>query len=369
MDEEERKELHAAARARYRDVVDSSALPGKINIGGEIFRATPVPVRYGLAPGTPARLYRQGEFFGASVANATIAQQGEKIRSYTNIEDWDTGLSLMLDLEKRFPREKFAAVMKHAIPFCVARAHSLQEAYTLAWNVDPIIPFGGTLALNDVVSRELAEQIIAKKFLDGIIAKDFDTDALTILAKKTDLRLMALSDLYQKDHSDHGYEIKSVRGGILLAERYVSETVTQDDIVVRSEHQVSHALRDAALFQWCILGYVRSNAAVFGDDRVIYGVGSGQGSRVDAIRNALEHAAERSPYYQRWISRRDKELVLATDGFPPEPDSVEACAKYGVNGFLSPIGSQRDNDVYKRGVELGLVMLTTKRNERPFTHR
>lgn len=367
MNEEERRAQHAAAREQYREVVDASHLPETIEIGGKTFRASPVPVRYGLAPGTAARLYREGEFFGASVPNSLIAQQG-KIRSYANIEDWDTGLNLMLDLEERFPGQKFVAVMKHAIPFGVARADSLIEAYQLAWNVDPIIPFGGTLALNDIVDGELAERI-AGTFVDGIIAKDFDEDARSVLAKKKDLRLMALPELYEKDHSDHGYEIKSIRGGILLAERYVSKTLTRDDIVVRSEHQISPEMLDAALLQWCVLGYVRSNAAVFGDGQVTYGVGSGQGSRVDAIRNALEHAAERNNFFKAWSSSRPFDLVLATDGFPPETDSVEACAKYGVKGFLSPTGSRKDKAVYDRGVELGLVMLGTESNERPFTHR
>lgn len=369
MKDDERRERHATARQQYRDVVDASHLPEIIKIGGIGFTASEKGLRYGLAPGTAARLYRQDGFYGASVPNAIIVQMEEKILSYANIEDMDTGLNLMLDLELRFPGKKFAAIMKHAIPFAVSRADSLIAAYSLAWGVDPIIPFGGTLAFNDVVNGELAERI-AGTFVDGIIAKDFDADARSILARKKDLRLMALPELYEEGHCDHGYEIKSIEGGLLVAERYKSKTVTREDIVVRSENKTaSDEMLDTALLQWCVLGYVRSNAAVFGDCQVTYGVGSGQGSRVDAIENALSHAAKRCPFLKQQYHVKPFELVLATDGFPPEVDSVEVCAQYGAQGFMSPIGSLKDNKVYNRAVDLGLILLTPKNNERPFTHR
>lgn len=355
-------------RKQYREVVDSSHLPGEIYVGDIKFSRADEPVRYGLSPGTAAVLYKQEGFEGVSVPNAVTVQAGEKIRSYGNIEDWDTGVNIINNLNRVFPGEKFAVVMKHVIDFGVARADSIYKAYELAWNTDPIIPFGGVLAMNDTVDSGLAEKIY-QTFVDGIIAKGFDQDALKILSKKKDLRLMGMPNVNLNDEQDYNYEIKSIRGGILLCERYQSKTLKRDDIIVQSKEQPTEQMLDAALLHWTALGLIRSNGAVFGDDRVTYGVGAGQGARVYAIKNALETAAKYGPHYKAWKKNKHMDLVLATDGFPPEIDSVEACAEHDVRGFISPKGSLKDEPVLDRAIELDLIVMTTKSNERPFTHR
>lgn len=361
------KEKRRNFREQYREVVSAGHLPRSIHLGNNIrFRADKTPLRYGLSPGDPARAYRQDGYSGPSVLGADIIRQG-KIRSYSNIEDWDTGLSIISYLNLAFPDEECVCVMKHGIPFAVGKASSVEEAYVLAWNRDPIIPFGSVITLSGVVEKPLAERI-NQVFIDGILAKGYTDGAIDVLKKKPDLRIIQLPNL-RNPIDDYGYEVKSVQGGMLLADRHKLRTLRPEDIGVQSVRQPDEYILRTAVFQWIVNTHVRSNAATFGDSNVTYGVGAGQGSRVDALRVALTISRDRCPYYTRWRKNKDRELVLATDGFPPETDSIEICHEHGIAALMSPKGSLKDQVILDRANELGLLILYPESNERPFTHR
>jgi phosphoribosylaminoimidazolecarboxamide formyltransferase/IMP cyclohydrolase len=356
-------------RKQYREVVPADHLPSEIRIGDIDFPADEFPVRYGLTPATTAaKAYPQKGYTGPSALTAEVIQEGEKIRSYGNIEDWDTGISLIVDLSRAFPNEEYATFMKHGIPFQVAKADDMGKAYRLAFERDTLIKLGATVALSGRVDRKLAE-FIKEYFIDGIVAQDYTDDAIDILRTKKDLRILKES-MIREDMPDHGYEFKNVKGGVILSDRHKVRTVTPEDIIVTSKRQPEDPRTlTTALLQWIVNTYVRSNAATFGDENIVYGVGSGQGSRVDAIKTALSISAERCPYYRAWLEKKDYPLVLATDGFPPEKDSVETCDEYHIEVFMSPKGSLKDQIVQNRADELGLITLIPKSNERPFTHR
>ncbi|MBE0415941.1 MAG: hypothetical protein IBX36_05310 [Dehalococcoidia bacterium] len=356
-----------AARRQYRELVPADHLPARLTIGKYSFRSARTPLRYGLAPGDAARAYEEEDYSGPSVLSAEVIQEGTKIRSYGNVEDWDTGLSVIGGLSGIYPQDEFVCVMKHAIPFSVARAKSVEEAYELSWNRDPIIPFGGVIALSGFVEEQLARKI-HETFIDGILARGYSEKAIELLTAKSDLRILALPTI-RGEIRDYGYEAKSISGGMLVAERHRLRTRRITEIVATSQKKPDEEMLKSALFQWIVCSFVRSNAATFGDERVTYGVGAGQGSRVDAVSVALSIAAARCPYYKRWQERRDFPLVLATDGFPPEPDSIETSYRYGISALMSPRGSRKDQVVLDRANELGMVMLSPESNERPFTHR
>ena len=355
------------ARKQYRESVSADHLPDRLTIGKYSFGSARTPLRYGLTPGDSARAYEEEDYSGPSILSAEVVQEGTKIRSYGNVEDWDTGLSVIGRLSEIYPLDEFVCVMKHAIPFSVARAKSVEEAYELSWNRDPIIPFGGVLALSGAVEEQLAQKI-HETFIDGILARGYSQKAIEILTAKSDLRILALPTI-KGEIRDYGYEAKSINGGMLVAERHRLKTKNISEIVVTSQNKPDEEMLKSALFQWIICSFVRSNAATFGDERVTYGVGAGQGSRVDAISVALSISAARCPYYQRWQEKKDYPLVLATDGFPPEPDSIETCHRYGISALMSPRGSIKDQIVLDRANELGMVTLSPESNERPFVHR
>jgi phosphoribosylaminoimidazolecarboxamide formyltransferase/IMP cyclohydrolase len=356
-----------AARKQYRESVSADHLPDRLTIGKYSFGSARTPLRYGLTPGDAARAYEEEDYSGPSILSAEVIQEGTKIRSYGNVEDWDTGLSVIGGLSDIYPLDEFVCVMKHAIPFAVARAKSVEEAYELSWNRDPIIPFGGVLALSGVVEEQIAQKI-HETFIDGILARGYSQKAIEVLSAKSDLRILALPTI-KSGVRDYGYEAKSINGGMLVAERHRLKTRSISNIVVTSQKNPDEEMLKSALFQWIICSFVRSNAATFGDERVTYGVGAGQGSRVDAISVALSISAARCPYYQRWQEKKDYPLVLATDGFPPEPDSIETCHRYGISALMSPRGSIKDQIVLDRANELGMVTLSPESNERPFVHR
>ncbi|MDY6835768.1 MAG: hypothetical protein SVY53_13300 [Chloroflexota bacterium] len=354
-------------RKQYKEISSADHLPDQLSLGRYCFETSDRPLRYGLAPGDAARSYKEVGYTGPSVLNTEVIQEGSKIRSYGNIEDWDTGLSVIQLMSQIYPKNQFVCVMKHAIPFAVARGSSLEEAYSLAWGRDPIIPFGGVIVLSGIVEEQLAERL-HQTFIDGILAKGYSKKAIDVLTTKPDLRVLCLSNLGEVAN-DFGCEVKSINGGILVAERHKLQTHRMSDITVTSQNQPDERMLRAAIFQWMVCSFVRSNAASFGDDRVTYGVGAGQGSRIDAITIALSIAGKRCPYYQEWKSIRQYPLVLATDGFPPEIDSVETCHEYGMSALMSPRGSIKDQIVLDRANQLGLVTLSPVSNERPFTHR
>ena len=358
----------STARKQYKEAIPADhVLPEQLVLDKHSFKVARSPLRYGLAPGDPARSYEEVGYKGPSVLSADVVQEGSKIRSYGNVEDWDTGLSVMRLMSEIYPEDEFVCVMKHAIPFAVGREGSVEEAYDLAWNRDPIIPFGGVVTLSGFVDTELAEKI-HETFIDGIMAKGYSDKAIKILTTKPDLRILALPNIREQE-KDYGYEIKSISGGILIAQRHVLQTRSTAEINVTSTKQPDDDMLRAALFQWIICSFVRSNAAAFGDDHVTYGIGAGQGSRIDALGVALSISASRCPYYTKWLEEKKYPLVLATDGFPPETDSVEMCHRYGISALMSPRGSRKDQLVLDRANNLGLVTLSPVSNERPFTHR
>jgi phosphoribosylaminoimidazolecarboxamide formyltransferase/IMP cyclohydrolase len=260
--------------------------------------------------------------------------------------------------------------MKHGIPFQVAKDRDLERAYHLSFHVDPIIKFGAVVAFSGVVDQDIAKHLTQKDhFFDGVIAQGYTDKAIELMRKKPNMRVLMEPKIRDRIE-DHGYEIKDVTGGILIADRHRIQTTRPEQIIALTDVEVSDEVTKTALFQWTVnASGLRSNSANFGDDVVVYGVGAGGGSRVDAIREALRIASERSPYYKEWIEDMSYPLVLASDGFPPENDSVEACNDFNVKYIITPKGSLKDQAIKERAEELGIVCLSTESNERPFDHR
>ena len=287
-------------------------------------------LRYGENPHQSAALYASGP---GGIATARKLQ-GKEL-SFNNLVDLDAAWQLIQEFE-----DPAAAVIKHTNPCGCAEQASLAEAFRKALECDPVSAFGSVLAFNRVLDGETAEAV-SHLFAEAISAPGYSQEALEILAKKWNLRLLEVAA------EASGPAIKSISGGYLAQ--------TQDELgwdrkqvkVVTAREPTEDEL--AALeFGWKIVKHVKSNAIVYVRRGQTVGVGAGQMSRVDAARIGADKAA--LPL---------EGTVVGSDAFFPFPDGVEEIAKHGVTAVVQPGGSKRDQEVIDAANKLGLAMVFT----------
>jgi phosphoribosylaminoimidazolecarboxamide formyltransferase / IMP cyclohydrolase len=325
--------------------IASDELPGFLMVGG----TRRGELRYGENPHQSAAFYPSTRGDEAPGLDAAIQLQGKPL-SYNNLLDGDAALGLVRALAELGPA---ATVIKHATPCGAAvgtDAEPIAEVYQRAQQADAESSFGGIVALSRPCDGATAEKLAAT-FLEVVIAPSFDADARARLAKKTNLRLLELPIAASEGAP---LRVRSIAGG-LLAQR-------EDRIVVgpRRAEQVSGAPPDEARWRelelaWRVVQHVRSNAIALVKDGVTIGLGGGQTSRVEAVRQALGRAGDRA-----------RGATLASDAFFPFRDSIDALADAGVAAIIQPGGSVRDEEVVAAAREHGIVMLFTR--ERHFRH-
>lgn len=303
-------------------------------------------LRYGENPHQKAAFFRNPLNKDANITNAKVLQ-GKQL-SFNNIVDGDSALELV----KEFASPT-AAVIKHNNPCGVASSGSALEALELAHKVDPMSAYGGVLAMNRPVSKDMVDYVNRSKwFLEIIIAPKFDPDALELLGKKQNLRLLETGELtIDMDRRD----IKKVAGGILIqtADTY---QLTKDDLKVVSKIKPTEEQISGMLFATKITKHVKSNSIVLAKGETVMGIGAGQMSRVDAVHLACYKAGP----------ERSSGSVMASDAFFPFADGIELAAENGITAVIQPGGSIRDEEVIKRVDELGIAMVFT--GKRFFRH-
>jgi phosphoribosylaminoimidazolecarboxamide formyltransferase/IMP cyclohydrolase len=230
----------------------------------------------------------------------------------------------------------------------------LREAWEKAFATDKQAPFGGIIAVNQTLDAGCAEAI-AEIFSEVIVAPDFAPDALTILQKKKNLRLLKL---LKSPHGNSLTDIRSVGAdSYLLQQRDLKTTAARDLKVVTKRQPTADELR-AMLFGWRVVKQLKSNAIVYvGADRTL-GVGAGQMSRVDSSRIAVWKAGE--------AGLSLKGSVVCSDAFFPFSDGLIAAAEAGATGAIQPGGSVRDAEVIATADERGMSMAFT--GTRHFRH-
>ncbi|MCL1874258.1 MAG: bifunctional phosphoribosylaminoimidazolecarboxamide formyltransferase/IMP cyclohydrolase [Clostridiales bacterium] len=292
-------------------------------------------LRYGENPHQQAAFYTLPEQ-GPSLGKARQLQ-GKEL-SFNNIIDLNAALGLALEYE-----EPACAIIKHTNPCGVALGENLPAAYERALAADPVSAYGGIVGLNRPVDEELAA-LIAKLFLEAVIAPEFTPKALAILGAKVNLRLLACDNWKILPNS---LEWKKVRGGFLVQDP--DETrLNPADLQVVSKRAPSEAELKELLFAWPVVKHVKSNAIVLSKGRQTLGVGAGQMNRVGAAEIALRQAGEQA-----------KGAVLASDAFFPFRDTIDAAAAAGVTAVIQPGGSIRDKESVEAADEHGLAMVLT----------
>jgi AICAR transformylase/IMP cyclohydrolase PurH len=333
---------------------------------GEIIFKKKQSMRYGENPGYPAAFYAEAGAAGPNMASIEILREGTKGLSYINVADMDLGQRLAKKLTEIYKEKHICVIVKHEIPSGVAMGDSPEETFKKAWDCDSLSNFGSVDIFNYRITKELAELLIEKgRNVEVVYAPLFSSEALEILATKQTLRVVKMGAFLDVKAMDSGMEFKRVAGGLLIQKRFDSRITSFDAVDVVSRRKPTKEEIEAAIFNWNVACFTRSNAVVIGMKDKIHGIGSGQRSRIDAAEEAIRY------------SRRGygpEGCVMASDAFMPFPDVVEVAAKNGITAIIYPLGSVRDQEVIDRADDLNLSMIITRRpgeldSERCFLHR
>jgi phosphoribosylaminoimidazolecarboxamide formyltransferase/IMP cyclohydrolase len=306
--------------------------PEKLTLTYEIKQ----PLRYGENPHQGAALY--SDPIPGDTIIAARQLHGKEL-SYNNIADADVTLSMVKEFEM-----PAAVAVKHQNPCGVGIGETIAEAYARAYEADPVSIFGGIVALNREVDAACAEQL-SEIFLEIIIAPSFSEDALKILCKKKNLRLLQIDMAKKSDTPEQ--KISAVSGGLLIQEKDIASFDTAT-LSFPTKRKPTDAQLKTAKFAWTCVKYVKSNGILIARDNMTVGIGPGQTNRVGAAKIAIGDAGERA-----------KGAVLASDAFFPMPDTVEEAAKAGIEVIIQPGGSVKDNDSVEACDKHNIAMIFT----------
>ena len=298
-------------------------------------------MRYGENPHQSAAFYRD-ETPAAGTLSQYTQLQGKEL-SYNNIGDADAAW----DCVRAFD-ETCCVIVKHANPCGVALGETTFAAYSRALATDPTSAFGGIIAFNREVDAACAEAV-SKQFLEVLIAPAYTAQALELLSKKVNVRVLTVP-ITSFFASANTLEMKRVGGGLLVQSPDTRKLDVSSLKVVTQTAPTAQQLKDMQ-FVWQVAQFVKSNAIVFAKDGRTLGIGAGQMSRIDSARIAkikAEHAG---------LSLAGS--VAASDAFFPFRDGLDVLIEVGAIAVIQPGGSMRDEEVINAANERGVAMVTT----------
>jgi phosphoribosylaminoimidazolecarboxamide formyltransferase/IMP cyclohydrolase len=303
-------------------------------------------LRYGENSHQTAALFSDGT--GSGLAGAE--QLGGKEMSYNNFVDADAALRAAYDFA-----EPAVAIIKHANPCGIAIADpeagdAIASAHLKAHETDSVSAFGGVIAANRPVTKLMAEQV-SKVFTEVIVAPDYESGALEVLAGKKNLRILRL----QSDYALPTRELRQISGGMLSQEpdNYANLNSAKWELVCGKKADAAN-MRDLE-FAWRACRSVKSNAILLASGGAAVGIGMGQVNRLDSARLAVSRAGERA-----------SGSVAASDAFFPFADGLKVLIDAGISAVVQPGGSMRDEEVIAAAKEAGITMYFT--GERHFFH-
>jgi phosphoribosylaminoimidazolecarboxamide formyltransferase/IMP cyclohydrolase len=295
-------------------------------------------LRYGENPHQKAAYYS----FSQNNPLNNFKQLHGKELSYNNLIDLDAAISILKEFD-----ENFVAIIKHTNPCGAAVGDTLLDAYKTALDSDSLSAFGGIVGLTGKVNSEVAEAL-SSHFFECIIAPGFTEEALIILQKKKNLRLLT----YVPQKKDlFGYQVRTITDGFLLQSK--DEAIIDiRESKIATKRPPTDKEWNALSFAWKLVKHVHSNAIIYTTDNQLIGVGAGQMSRVDAAELAVKKAEQ--------SKHSAKNTVCASDAFFPFKDGIETLANAGITAVVQPGGSIRDEEVIEAANEHNLAMVFTE---------
>ncbi len=324
--------------ATYLSKVAGDEFPQTLNLQFYLSQA----MRYGENPHQKAAFYSEFDPNSGTIG-ASRQLQGKEL-SYNNIADADAALQCV----KAFTDRPTCVIVKHANPCGVAEADTLLDAYNKAYSTDPTSAFGGIIAFNRELDEAAAAEIIARQFVEVIVAPSISKAAQTILGEKPNVRVLQ-SGAFSLAKTEI-LDLKKVSGGLLVQEHDAGEVHAADLTIVSKRYPSERELRDM-LFAWKVAKFVKSNAIVYAKNGQTIGVGAGQMSRVYSAKIAGIKAADEG--------LKVEGSALASDAFFPFRDGIDAAAAAGISAIIQPGGSKRDDEVISAANEHNIAMVFT----------
>ena len=277
-----------------------------------------------------------------------INQIHGKQLSYNNYNDIFSALTI----SKSLPKNTGTVIVKHANPCGVSINKDNIESYKLALACDPVSAFGGIVSCNFKVNKNLAIEL-NKLFLEVIISNGFDQEALKLLKKKKNLRLIDATN----------YSYKEILRLVSSNEEFLVQTedfnkFSKNDFKVVSKKKPNSKQMKNLIFAFNICRYTKSNAIVLARNETTVGIGSGQPSRLDSCQIAIDKMKK--------FMDSNEEVVAASDAFFPFVDGIEKLVQSGVTAVIQPSGSIRDKEIIKFANETGTILVFSK--TRHFRH-
>ncbi len=298
-------------------------------------------LRYGENPHQQGAIYSDNE-------KLNLEQIHGKKLSYNNYND----ILAALKISKSLPKNRGIVILKHANPCGVSILHDKIESYKSALKCDPISAFGGIVSCNFKLNEKLALEL-NKIFFEVIIANDFDNKALKILKSKKNVRLINALNYTNKE----SLNLASING-MILSQTEDKKNFLRKDFKVVSKRKPSKKQIDDLMFAFNVCRYVKSNAIVLASNSSTVGLGSGQTSRLDSCKIAIDKMKK--------FFNSDKEIVAASDAFFPFVDGVEKLIQSGVTAIIQPYGSIKDNEIIRFANSTNTILVYSK--TRHFKH-
>ena len=321
----------------YFNKITNTNFPKKRVLHGNLINT----LRYGENPHQESGIYsRKSEM--------DIKQIHGKQLSYNNYND----IFAALTISKSLPKNTGTVIVKHANPCGVSIKKNHLESYKSAFTCDPVSAFGGIVSCNFKITKLLALEL-SKLFLEVIVANNFDANALKILKKKKNLRLIDASNYKVNDGLKH----LSVNNEILIQSEDLKKFTTKDLKIVSKRKPTSKEMKNL-IFAFNVCRYVKSNAIVLAANETTVGIGSGQPSRLDSCKIAIDKMKK--------FTDTKENLVAASDAFFPFVDGIEKLVQSGVRAVIQPSGSIRDKEIIKFANETDTVLVFSK--TRHFRH-
>jgi phosphoribosylaminoimidazolecarboxamide formyltransferase / IMP cyclohydrolase len=328
-----------AAHLQKEFSTDKNALPATLVIAAPLAQ----PLRYGENPHQAAALYGKFQEFFQQL-------QGREL-SYNNILDLTAAANLIAEFENDAPT---VAILKHTNPCGVGQGPILRTAWDNAFATDKQSSFGGVIAVNQPLDAMCAE-VIVEIFSEVIVAPNFSPQALAVLKKKKNLRLIKM---LKSSRNSRLWDLRSVGADSFLLQQRDLKTTTTESLKIVTKRRPTESELKAMLFGWHVVKHVKSNAIVYADVDRTLGIGAGQMSRVDSSRIAVWKAGE--------AKLSLKGSAVCSDAFFPFADGLIAAAAAGATAAIQPGGSVRDAEVIAAADERGLAMVFT--GARHFRH-
>jgi phosphoribosylaminoimidazolecarboxamide formyltransferase/IMP cyclohydrolase len=331
-----RTAAYDAAIAAHLSKAFALETPGELPAALSIRATQAQTLRYGENPHQRAALY--GDF-----KNYFHQLHGKEL-SYNNILDLTAAANLIAEFSGERPT---LAILKHTNPCGMGQGETLREAWDRAFATDRQAPFGGIIAVNQALDLPCAEAI-AEIFSEVIIAPGFEPDALALLQKKKNLRLLKI---LKNPLSASPWDVRGVGAESFLLQERDLKAVSAADLKIVTKRQPTDDELRAMLFGWRVVKHLKSNAIVYTSADRTLGIGAGQMSRVDSSRIAVWKAGEAGLLLQG--------SVICSDAFFPFPDGLIAAAEAGATAAIQPGGSVRDPEVISAADDRGMAMVFT----------